>query len=390
MRPVYLDNNATTTLLPEVLDAMDPFLAGQFGNPMTSHRFGEAPRTAVDAARTAVRRLLGDENEDFRVIFCSGASEALNHAIKGLAFASLENGRAGTRKRIVIGGIEHYASRRPAEWLADRFGFEVIEVPPDTDGVISAEAFLAASDPCTTLAASLHWANNELGTIQPVEEVGRACRARGVPFVCDTVQMIGKADATGAASFSDLITLSAHKFHGPKGAGALLVRGDLGLDPLVHAADQEGGERGGTHNVAGIAGLGAAAQHAATNWRRDSERLRELRDGLFASLAALIDGMHWNGQGAALLPNTLNVSFESCPSHLLCEEMDRRGFAISAGAACESGRVAPSHNLEAMGLPPARSTTSVRISLGAETTAHDMAAATPAFVEAVAAVRAAI
>ena len=389
-RPVYLDNNATTSLLPGVRDAMAPFLGGQFGNPLTAHRFGEAPRGAVEAARRSVREVLGDRGEEFRVVFCSGASEALNHAVKGLAFAALEGGRAGARKRIVIGGIEHYAVHKPATWLADRFGFEVVTVPPDRDGVVTLERLDAEVRADDTLLVALHWANNEIGTLQPVEALGALCRDRGVPFLCDTVQVIGKLDASGACSFSDLLALSAHKFHGPKGAGALLVRDGLALDPLVHGATQEGGERGGTHNVAGIVGLGAAAAHAAAHWRTESERLSGLRDALFRDLERDVDGVHWNGRGAPLLPNTLNVSFDGCPSSVLCEEMDRRGFAISAGAACHSGRVKPSRNLTAMGLSPARATTSVRIALGSETSAHDVHAAATALRESVAKVRASL
>ncbi len=399
MRPVYLDHNATTPIAADVLVAMDPYLKGQYGNPLTAHRFGDGPRGGIEAARQEVRALLGAQDGGFRVLFNSGASEGLNHAIKGLAFASLVNGAPGERRRIVLGGIEHYAVTEPVRWLSTRFGFETVVVPPAENGVVPSDALLDAVDD-HTLLATLHWANNELGTVQPVEAVGRGCRERGVPFVCDAVQIAGKLDASSAASFADVVALSAHKLYGPKGAGALLVRDGIELAPLVHGAQQEGSERGGTHNVAGIVGLGAAAELARTGWRAEAERVTTLRDALAEAILSRIasaewngaawNGAAWNGAGAQLLPNTLNVSFDGCPAHLLCEELDRRGFAISAGAACLSGEIKPSANLLALGLSRSRASTSVRISLGHDTSAHDVRAASDAFVEAVARVRAAV
>ncbi len=388
MRPVYLDHSATTPLDPDVREAMDPYLGGQFGNPLTSHRFGEGPRAAVEAARAEVAALLGAAAGDARVLFNSGATEGLNHAVKGIAFAALEAGRAGARRRIVISAVEHYGVTRPADWLAEHFGFEVVRVRPGSDGVVPADAFLAAVDAGPTLLAALLWAQNETGVVQPVERVGRACRERGVPFVCDAVQVVGKGDTSEAASFADVVALSAHKFYGPKGAGALLVRSGVALAPLIHGAQQEDGLRGGTHNVAGIAGLGAAAHAARAAWRAEAARLTALRDGLWEAVHERVEGAHWNGGGAPLLPSTLNVSFDGCPSHLLCAEMDRRGFAISAGAACRSGSVTGSQVILAMGLGEARAATSVRVSLGHATTAHDVQAAADAFAAAVAQVRA--
>jgi len=388
MRPVYLDHNATTPLASDVLAAMRPYLGGQYGNPLTSHRFGEAPAAVVQAARDDVLALLGAASGGFRVLFNSGATEGLNHAIKGIAFASLEGGRAGARNRIVIGGLEHYAVAKPAAWLAGHFGFEVVVVPPGRDGVVPADDFLAAVDADTTLVASLHWANNELGTLQPVEDVGRGCRERGVPFVCDAVQVVGKSDAAAAASFADVVALSAHKFYGPKGVGALLVRDGVALEPLLHGAQQEDGLRGGTHNVPGIAGIGAAARAAREGWRREAERVGALRDTLWVGVHERIEGAHWNGGRANVLPNTLNLSFEGCPSNDVCDAMDERGFAISAGAACRSGAVSPSKNLLAMGLSEGRAVTSVRVSLGHDTAAHHVTAAIDAFAETVRDVRA--
>ncbi len=387
MRPVYLDHNATTPLSPGVAAAMSPYLGGQYGNPLTAHRFGEGPRAAIDEARCSVRTLLG-ATDDSRVLFNSGATEGLNHALKGLALASLSDGRVGARRRIVIGGLEHYAVSAPAQWLADAFGFELVRVAPGRDGVIPADAFIDAVAADTTLVAALHWANNELGTLQPVEEIGRHCREIGVPFVCDAVQAIGKVDTQDACAFADVIALSAHKFYGPKGAGALVVRAGIDLVPLLHGASQESGQRGGTHNVAGIVGLGAAAIAAHAGRRQESPRVAALRDALADGIRGRIDRVHWNGGRAAVLPNTLNLSFEGCPSAALCAEMDRRGFAISAGAACDSGTAKPSKNVLAMGLSEGRALTSVRISLGHDTTAIDIQATQAAFAEAVSAVRA--
>ncbi len=389
MRPVYLDHNATTPLARDVLTAMSPYLGGQYGNPLTSHRFGEGPRAAVEAARAEVLTLLGADAGEFHVLFNSGATEGLNHAVKGLAFASLDGGRAGVRRRLVLGGLEHYAVAKPAAWLAAQFGFEVVTIAPRRDGVVAAGDFLAAVEPETTLLAALHWANNELGTLQPVGAIGRACRERGVPFVCDAVQVIGKCDASEAAGFADVVALSAHKFYGPKGVGALLVRAGIAFAPLLHGAQQEEGLRGGTHNVPGIAGLGAAARAAGEGRRREAERVAALRDALWDGLRERIDGVDWNGGRATVLPNTLNVSFAGCPSAALCAALDARGFAISAGAACRSGTASPSKNLLAMGLSESRALTSVRISLGHDTTSHDVCAAVDAFAAAVNEVRAA-
>lgn len=387
MRPIYLDHNATTPLGPEARAAMEPYLAGQFGNPLTSHRFGESPRAAVEAARAEVRALAGASGGEYDVIFGSGGTEALNHALKGIAFRSLAGGRPGARSRIVIGGLEHYAVAGSAKWLSERFGFEVVEVAPGRDGVVPVEGFVEAIERGSTLVACLQWANNEVGTLQPVREVGRVCRDLGVPFVVDAVQCPGKVPLDDAPSFADVLAFSAHKLYGPKGAGALLLRKGLEIDVLVHGARQEEGRRGGTHNVAGIVGFAAAAKAARAGVAHEAPRLASLRDQFWALLSQRIERVHWNGRGAPLLANTLNVSVEGCPSLLLCEEMDRRHVAISPGAACRSGATTPSHTLQAMGAGDARATSSVRISLGHATTAHDVQAAADAFVEAVRKVR---
>lgn len=379
MKPIYLDHNATTAIGGAVRAAMETYLGGQFGNPLTTHRFGEAPRAAVEAARADALATLGAEGGEWQAIFNSGATEGLNHAIKGLAFAGLVDGRAGPRRRIVIGATEHYAVRKPAAWLAQTFGFEVVEVPVASDGRVPVDAFVAQLDPETTLLASLVWANNEVGTLQPVEEVGSACRSRGIPFVCDAVQAVGKLDVSGAASFSDLVAVSAHKFHGPKGAGLLARRRAVPVAPLVHGAPQEEDLRAGTHDVAGIVGLSAALHAAREEQPQESRRLSGLRAEFWKHLRSTVQGCHWNGEGTPLLPNTLNVSFDGCPSHDLCAAMDSRGVAISAGSACESGKAKPSRNLLAMGLSEGRALTSVRISLGHSTTAHDLSSAVEAF-----------
>lgn len=391
MRPIYLDHNATTPVSAESLAAMEPYLHGQFGNPLTSHRFGQGPRAAVEVSRADVLALLGPAAADhFDVVFCSGGTEALNHAVKGLAFRALEGGRAGRRRRIVIGGMEHYAIAGTARWLAERFGFEVAEVQPGHDGVVPVHRFVEHIDRSSTLLVALQWANNEIGTLQPVRDVARLCREAGVPFVVDTVQCPGKVDLSGAPDCGDLFAFSAHKLHGPKGAGALVVRRGLELDVLVHGAKQEDGRRGGTHNVPGIVGLAAAARAARESLAHEAPRLSLLRDQLWTALSARIERVEWNGRGAPLLPNTLNVSFDGCPSHLLAEEMDRRDVAVSQGAACRSGAVTPSHALLAMGLSEARASTSLRISLGHATSGHDVQAAADAFVEGVKRVRGAM
>lgn len=381
MRPIYLDHNATTPLGPEARAAMEPFLAGQFGNPLTSHRFGESPRAAVEAARGEILALCGADATTFDVTFDSGGTEALNHAVKGLAFRSLRQGRPGAKRRIVVGALEHYAVLGSARWLAERFGFEVVEIAPDREGVVSVEGFVEALDPDTTLLAALQWANNEVGALQPVREVGRICREMAIPFVVDTVQCPGKLPLEATPGIADVVAFSAHKLYGPKGVGAIVHRRSLEIDVIVHGARQEDGRRGGTHNVAGIVGFAAAARAAREGIAREAPRLAGLRDQLWEQIARKVPAVHWNGRGADLLPNTLNVSVEGCPSVVLCEEMDRRFVAISPGAACRSGAVTPSHTLQVMGLGDARATSSVRMSLGHATTAHDVAAAADALAE---------
>lgn len=381
MRPVYLDNNATTPLSPEVRAAMEPYLEGQYGNPLTTHRFGGSPRAAVENARDDIAALVGTSAAASEVVFNSGGTEGLNNAVKGLALRLLEGGRAPKRRRIVIGGVEHYAVTKSAHWLAERFGFEVVEVNPGREGVVPVEGFVGELDAGTTALAALQWANNEVGTLQPVREIGRLCREMSVPLVCDAVQAAGKVDLSNAFASADVWAFSAHKLHGPKGAGALVIRKGLDMDTMQHGASQEGGRRGGTHNVPGIVGLAAAARAARANLAAEGTRLAALRDLLWTRLHEKVDGASWNGQGSPLLPNTLNVSFEGCASQAMCDEMDRRGYAVSAGSACRSGDPTPSHTILAMGHSQSRALTSVRVSLGAETTRHDVLAAADAFAE---------
>jgi cysteine desulfurase len=383
MHPIYFDNNATTPLSSEARVAMEPYLEGQYGNPLTTHRFGESPRAAVEAARDDVAALVGSKASECDVLFNSGGTEGLNHAVKGFAFHTLENGRAGRRRRIVLGGIEHYAVVNGARWLAERFGFEVIEVNPGRDGVVPVDSFVEELDAETTALAALQWANNEVGTTQPVREVGRVCRELKIPFVCDAVQAAGKLDLGNAFAAADAWAFSAHKLHGPKGVGALVLRKGVEIDPLLHGAAQENGLRAGTHNVAGIVGFAAAARAARRDLASEATRLGHLRDLLWAQIHQRIDRVAWNGQGAPMLPNTLNVSFEGCPSQSMCEEMDRRGFSVAAGAACHSGESKPSHTILAMGHSEGRAYTNLRVSLGRETTRHDVLAAADAFAESV-------
>jgi cysteine desulfurase len=387
MHPVYLDNNATTPLSSEARAIMEPYLEGQYGNPLTTHRFGATPRAAVEAAREDVAALVGSTASECEVIFNGGGTEGINHAVKGLVFRTLENGRAGRRSRIVLGGIEHYAVVNGARWLAERFGFEVVEVNPGRDGVVPVDSFVEELDAETTALAALQWVNNEIGSVQPVREVGRVCRELKIPFVCDAVQAAGKLDLSNAFPAADAWAFSAHKIHGPKGVGALLLRKGVEIDPLLHGAAQENGLRAGTHNVAGIVGFAAAARVAKRDLAAEATRLAGLRDLLWTQLHQRVDRVAWNGQGAPLLPNTLNVSFEGCPSQAMCDEVGRRGFAVAAGAACRSGDPRPSHTILAMGHSESRALTNVRISLGRETTRHDVLAAADAFAESVRRVR---
>jgi cysteine desulfurase len=377
---IYLDHAATTPIATEVLDVMLPYLREQHGNPSSIHGMGRAARGAVERAREQVAGALGVHPLD--VLFTSGGTESDNQAVKGIAWAARAAGRGG---HIVTTAIEHHAVLDTVRWLADHQGFAVTVVPVDADGVVDPDRLLAAVRDDTVLV-SVMAANNELGTVQPLDVIGPALADRGVPLHTDAVQAFGRTpldvDAWGVAALS----LSAHKFNGPKGVGVLMLRRAVPATPVLHGGGQERGVRSGTFNTAGIVGCGAAAALTAATARAEIPRLRALRDELVAGLCAL-DGVTVNGSLRARLPHNVNVAVTGCDGESLMLALDAAGVCVSTGSACQSGAAEQSHVLAAIGAD--EDAAHVRLTCGRDTTGEDVATAIACFADAVARLRAA-
>jgi cysteine desulfurase len=351
---IYLDHNATTPLRDEVAAAMSRALRDVFGNPSSAHADGAVARAEVERARERVASLLGVAPAG--IVFTAGATEANNLAIQGLARARRERGR-----HLVTSCVEHPSVDEPLEALRAE-GWRVTRVPVDGDGRLDPDALAAALEPDTVLV-SLIWANNETGVIQPIERVAEIAQARGVALHVDATQAIGKLPLRLATPV-DLLSGSAHKFNGPKGVGFLALRGDVALEPWLRGGAQERGRRGGTHNVPGIVGLGVAAELASREVAERAERCAALRDRLWAGIEAKLPGVRRNGLPPELLPNTLNVEFAGAAGDVLLEALDLEGVSVSAGAACASGALHPSHTLLAMGRTPQQARCALRFSVG--------------------------
>jgi cysteine desulfurase len=361
-RPVYLDYNATTPVDPQVLACMLPYFTERFGNPSSKgHRYGLEAEAAVEVAREQLAVLLGAEPEN--LIFTSGATEALNLAIKGVAQALAHRGR-----HVVTVQTEHAAVLEACRALARR-GWEVTYLPVDAEGRLDMAVLEAALRPDTVLLCVM-WANNETGVLHPIPAIAQLARDRGVPLLVDATQAVGKipVQVTGI----DLLACSAHKFYGPKGVGALYVRRrpELRLQPLLDGGGQEQGLRSGTLNVPGIVGMGAAAVRAAEVMAEEMSRLQALRDRLEQCLQGALSGVRVNGAGAPRLPQTSSITFEGVRADRLLAAV--RTLALSAGSACGSGRGKPSHVLRAMGRTDTEAQATIRISLGRFTTAADI------------------
>lgn len=354
--PVYLDHNATTPLDPRVLEAMLPWLAGRHGNPSSIHAAGRAAREAVETARERVAALLGARAPE--VVFTASGTEANNAVVFGVAEA------AGHRGRIVLSPLEHPSVRKAAARAAER-GMEVVSIDPGPDGVVAAEAVIAALDDDVRLV-SMMLASNVLGTLQPVAEVAAVCRERGIPLLCDAVQAAGKVPLDVAALGADFVVLGAHKFHGPLGAAALWVRSGVEIPPLLVGGAQERRRRAGTPNVPALVGFGRAAELASAELPERRRRMAALRDRFEAGLGA-IGGATVHGAAAPRLPNTTHVAFEGVEGEPLMIRLDLAGFEVSTGAACSSGAVEPSPALLAMGVPRAEALGSLRVSVGITT-----------------------
>ena len=357
MPPIYLDYNATTPVDPAVLDAMLPYLQGEFGNPSSSHAYGVHAHAAVEAARASLAALLGCSADE--LVFTGCASEANNLAVKGIAEAHRDRG-----DHIITSQVEHPAVLATCRYLEHR-GYPVTYLPVDSQGSVNPDDVARAITPRTILITIMH-ANNEVGTIQPIAAIGRIAHERGVAFHTDAAQSMGKIPVQVDELGVDLLTVAGHKYYAPKGIGALYIRRGIHLESLIHGAGHEGSRRAGTENVPYIVGLGEASRIAARNLVETEQQLRTLRDRLHQGLVGLAEGVHLNGHPTERLPNTLNVSFSGVDSTVLLAEAPE--IAASTGSACHSGHTEPSSVLLAMGLSPELALGAVRFSLGRWTT----------------------
>jgi len=363
MRRVYLDNNATTPLAPEVFEAMRPFYLEDYGNASSIHWYGQRAKAAMETAREQVARLINCRPSE--VVFTSGGTEADNAALVGM----VEAARAESR-HVVTTAIEHHAVLHTAKALEKR-GVRVTYVRVGLSGVVDPADVERAVRPETVLISIMH-ANNELGTIQPLEEIGRVARDRDIYFHTDAVQSVGKIPVDVEKLGVDLLSLSAHKLYGPKGVGALFVRKGTILRPLLYGGHHERDRRPGTENVPGIVGLGKAAELAREHLAEDATRMSALRDRLEQGILRSVPLVTVNGDPKRRLPNTTSLAFDYIEGEGFVIAMDLRGVACSTGAACSSGSLEPSHVLAAMGKTPEQARSSIRFSLGRFTTAEDI------------------
>jgi cysteine desulfurase len=379
----YFDYNATTPVDPAVLDAMLPFLAENFGNASSIHSSGQRARAAVDRARESVATLLGAKPSE--VVFTSGGTEADNLAIFGLVSALAANS-ARPRAHVITTTIEHHAILTSCQALA-RQGIEVTFVPVGGNGVVDPGDIRRALLPETILISVMH-TNNELGTIQPVEEIGRIAAEADVYFHCDAVQSAGKLPLDVNRLGVDLLSISAHKIYGPKGTGALYVRSGTPLAPQFHGGRHERDRRPGTENVPGIVGLGKAAELAIANLASEARHIAALRDRLERAILESVPSVRVNGHSERRVANTTNLSFAAAGGEAMLIALDLLGVECSTGAACSSGAVEPSHVLLAIGLSPDEARSSLRFSLGRQTTAEEIDHAIATIPEVVARLRA--
>ena len=363
MKRIYMDHAATTPLAPEVLEAMIPYFSQRYGNPSSLHSFGREARAAVEEARAEVAALLNAEPSE--IYFTSGGTESDNLAIKGIARRNRKKGR-----HIITSSIEHPAVLEVCRSLT-REGFEVTYLPVTKEGLVEVGAVEEAVCEDTILISIMH-ANNEIGTIQPLEEIGRLAGERGIYFHTDGVQTAGKIPVDVRSLGLDAFSISAHKLYGPKGAGALFIRKGVRIESIQQGGGHERGMRSGTENVPGIAGLGAAARIAKENMAEESERMRSLRDRMSGWVLKKIEDSWLNGHPDKRLPSNLNFGFRYIEGESLLLYLDSKGIAASTGSACSSKKLAASHVLSAIGLSPVDSHGSLRITLGMSNTEEDV------------------
>ena len=369
MRRVYLDNNATTPVLPEVLASMQTYFGEHFGNASSIHHHGQETRAAVERARESVATLIGCRASE--IVFTSGGTESDNLAIFGLVQVGLIQSGTQAGQHVITSTVEHHAVLNACKQL-EASGCEVTYIPVDGRGLIDPDDVRRALRPNTRLI-TIMMANNETGVLQPVDEIGKVAAEADLYFHTDAVQAAGKVAIDVKRIGCDLLSISGHKMHAPQGVGALYVRKGTILRPLFYGGSHERSRRAGTENVPGIVALGKAAELAQQAFARgDLERMSALRDRLEQTILREVEATGVNGQGAPRVPNTTSIYFDYIEGEALVIALDLKGLAVSTGAACSSGAIEPSHVLTAMGLSPERARGSIRFSLGKQTTADDV------------------
>ncbi len=364
-KQVYMDYSATTYTKPEVLEEMLPFFTENFGNPSSLYSFSDKTKKAVNLARERVSKALNAEKNE--IFFTSGGSEADNWAIKGIAYANKKKGN-----HIITTKIEHHAILHTAQFL-EKEGFKVTYLPVDEEGFVSVEDIKNAITD-ETILVSVMFANNEIGTIEPIKEIGELCKEKNIYFHTDAVQAIGHVDIDVKDMNIDLLSMSAHKFYGPKGVGAIYIKNGVKIQNLIHGGGQERGKRASTENTAGIVGLGKAIELAMENMPEENEKLSNLRGRLIRGIEARIPEVKLNGPKdmSRRLPNNVNFSFIGIEGETLLLDLDMNGIFGSTGSACASASLDPSHVLLSIGLPHETAHGSLRLSLGAKNTEEDI------------------
>ncbi|MGB9708280.1 MAG: cysteine desulfurase NifS [Candidatus Pacearchaeota archaeon] len=362
MRRIYLDHAATTPLAEEVLEAMKPYFSEKFGNASSLHSFGVEAREAVENSRKIAAKFLGARPNE--IIFTSGGTESNNLAIKGVAFANKAKGN-----HIITSKIEHHAIEEPCKWL-EKNGFKVTYLNVDKDGLVNPRDVEKAITKDTILVSIMH-ANNEIGTIEPIEEIGKICKKHKVYFHTDAVQSFGKIPIDVKKMNIDLLSASSHKLYGPKGVGLLFIKPDVKIEPVQHGGGHEQGLRSGTENVPGIVGFAKAIELAEKTMKSEAERQTKLRDKLINNILKIGDSQ-LNGHATQRLPNNCNFSFKGIEGEALLIRLNEKGIAVSTGSACSTKSLAPSHVLTAIGLTAEQAHGSLRITLGKDNTEKDI------------------
>lgn len=362
MKRIYMDHAATTPADPRVMEAMAPYFSERYGNASSLYTEGQEAKEALESARERVAGLINCRPDE--VVFTSGGTESDNTALKGIAYAQKVKG-----KHIITTAIEHHAILHPCEWL-EKQGYEVTYLPVDKHGMVRMDSLAEAIRKDTILISVMH-ANNEIGTIEPIAEIGRIAREREIAFHTDAVQTVGKIPVDVQAMHVDLLSISGHKLYGPKGVGALYVRKGIRVEPILLGGGHERGKRSGTENIPGIVGLGMACQLAKEEMGAEGERLTSLRDRLIKGVSG-IDNSWLNGHPTERLPNNANFSFRFVEGESLVLELDFNGIAVNTGSACSSKSLEPSHVLTAIGLRPEDTHGSLRFTLGRANTEGDI------------------